>query len=653
VDAVTNEVIREIPLIYDVNTPCTAQTIYSGTVGITGDSFTGGFRLRENRNGVDIQTLNLQNSFNYATAIDFTNTNTNFTNGSWANFNQDRAALDAHWGAEKVLSYWGDVHGRNSIDGNGLRVLSYVHASPDGFGWNNGQWVGGPNNHFMQYGDGDGFIFNPLTSLDIAAHEMGHGITEFTAGLAPGTQESAALNEGFSDIWGACVSNKSAPTTKQTWLIGEEIFATPAFNCIRNMQNPRSTTTAEGQHPDTYHGQFWDNNGEPHFNSTVLSHWFFLLSQGGNGWNNGQTSHAAANDGVPWNVGGIGINNAELIAYRALSLYLNPSADYMAARNATISAARDIDNTRGVGMCLEIAVTNAWYAVGVGAAYSGNAGLSINGDNIFCTTSNNYTIPNLPAGATVLWQVSPQGIATPNTPNSPQTTLTRNGDGTVTLTGTVTICGNPVTIAKQINVGAPTIASGITDLNANLLGPVDYDLIQQEENIICLGEVYPTTVIANMDVRGASSAAWTKVRDLSGRVIGSPSGDYNLSVTFRLANESALFKLDATNTCGTTTRQYVFTSVNCGQRYSVFPNPASSTATITAKESTADKSNASEDVAITEINIYDQVGNMKKHQTYGKAKKATLNVSGLKSGLYFIEVINGKYKERKQLIIQR
>lgn len=350
VDAVTNEVIRETPLIYDVNTPCTAQTRYSGTLGITGDSFAGGFRLRENRNGVDVQTLNLQNTMNYATAIDFTNTNTDFINGNWANFNQDQAALDAHWGAENVLDYWRVVHNRNSINGSGMAVVSYVHNSIG----NNAYWDA--TARVMNYGDGDGIIFNPLTALDICAHEIGHGIAQFTAALNPGTQESGALNEGFSDIWGACVENRSAPT-KQTWLIGEEIFATTAFNCIRDLQNPNSTTAAEGQHPDTYHGNFWDNNGEPHNNSTVLSHWFFLLSQGGSGTND---------IGNAFTVNGIGINDAQLIAFRAESMYLNSTANYGDARNTTIQAARDL-----FGACSnqEAAVTDAWFAVGVGDAF--------------------------------------------------------------------------------------------------------------------------------------------------------------------------------------------------------------------------------------------------------------------------------------------
>lgn len=229
VDAVKGDIIRTTPLIYDVNTPCTAQTRYSGMLGIIGDSFAGGFRLRENRNSVDIQTLNLQETDNYAIAVDFTNTNTNWTIGSWANITQDQQALDAHWGSENVLDYWKVVHNRNSINGNGMAIVSYVHNSIG----NNAYWDA--TAHVMNYGDGDGITYNPFTALDICGHEMGHGITQFTANLTPGTQESGALNEGFSDIWGACVENRSAPT-KQTWLIGEEIFHTTAFTCIRNLQ---------------------------------------------------------------------------------------------------------------------------------------------------------------------------------------------------------------------------------------------------------------------------------------------------------------------------------------------------------------------------------------------------------------------------------
>lgn len=127
-----------------------------------------------------------------------------------AAINQDQVALDAHWGEEKIIDYWSNVHTRNSLDNLGISIIGYVHfyQANTSAGWpNNAQWDG--NNHVMRYGDGDGTIFNPLTALDVVAHEMGHGINQFTANLHSSTtnEECDALNEGFSDIWGACVEH--------------------------------------------------------------------------------------------------------------------------------------------------------------------------------------------------------------------------------------------------------------------------------------------------------------------------------------------------------------------------------------------------------------------------------------------------------------
>ncbi|MDR1372243.1 MAG: M4 family metallopeptidase [Dysgonamonadaceae bacterium] len=372
VAADNGEIINDVSLICDANVSCTAQTLYSGTQAIMGDTYSaGGIRLQETRNSVIIQTRNLNKSYDPSSATDFRNNSTYWTYGNWATFNQNRCALDAHWGAEKVLDYWRNVFARNSIDNNGLRVLSYVHTSTN---WANAQWVSGTGNNYMRYGDGDGTTFKPLTALDICAHEFGHGITQFTAQLAYNNQESGALNEGFSDIWGACIEYWAAPS-KQTWLMGEEIFKTTTYNCIRNLQNPKSTIAAEGQHPNTYHGNFWSNSGEPHCNSTVLSHWFYLLSQGGSGTNDlGNTYSVAA----------ISISKAQRIAYRALANYLHSSAAYSDARNTTIQAAIDL-----YGDCSPevISTTNAWYAVGVGNEFTS----TVNFINQTVTTNTTVT----------------------------------------------------------------------------------------------------------------------------------------------------------------------------------------------------------------------------------------------------------------------
>jgi len=353
VNAINGEIIQDVPLIIDANTSGTAQTLYSSSQNITCDSYSNEYRLYETRNtttgnNVIIHTKNCLNQTDIANAIEFSNTGVNWTSGNWADFNQDQAALDAHWGAEKVIDYWKTIHNRNSLNDSGLNIISYVHY-PYGVNaaWNSTDKV-------MRYGDGGSGI-TPLTSIDIIAHEMGHGITQFTSNLAYVYDESGALNEGFSDIWGACLKNYVDPS-KQIWLCGDEVFQNyPNYNCIRNISNPKSSLAYEGCHPTKYQGQCWSGYSEMHCNSTVLSYWFYLISQGGSGYN----------EGIPCNVTGIGINEAQHIAYRTL-LDLYPSANYSAARNASIQAAINL-----YGTCSQevVDVTNAWYAVGVGGPF--------------------------------------------------------------------------------------------------------------------------------------------------------------------------------------------------------------------------------------------------------------------------------------------
>lgn len=463
VDAKNGQLIKRSSLICMTNSPGSATTRYSGIQAITGDSFTGRFRLREVQNNVNIQTFNFLHGVDYnntANAIDFVDNDNTWTAAEWNNANQDNAALDAHWGAERVYDYWYTVHNRNSIDGNGLPIRNYVHY---GTAFNNAFWW--PGTLSMYYGDGDNFLFRPLVALDVCAHELGHGITQFTANLSPGTQESGALNEGFSDIWGACVENRSAPN-KQTWRLGEDIIATPTFNCLRDLQNPNSITAAEGQHPDTYHGDFWDNNSEPHNNSTVLSHWFYLISQGGSDTND---------IGNSFTVNAIGIDHAQRIAYRAEAFYLTSSSNYSAARTGSIQAAKDL---YGTGSCDEIAVTNAWYAVGVGVQYA----FSINGSSQFCTGSLTYSI-NAPS-ATVRWSVSPSGIVSLSCTNCNQTRLTKVSGGTVTLTATITnACGNiSSTATKSITAGLYTPYFDVTPLGGSFCPGDLYEAVGSSNN---------------------------------------------------------------------------------------------------------------------------------------------------------------------------
>ena len=333
----------------------TASTRYSGSQTIETTLSGGSYILKDATRGSGVNTYDLNTSTNYASAVNFSDNDNNWTTAEHSS-NKDNGALDAHWGAEKTFDYWGVKHNRNSFNNAGAAINSYVHYSSN---YDNAFWDGSR----MTYGDGSGTYFDILTSLDVAAHEIGHAVCTYTANLAY-QRESGALNEAFSDIWGAAVEYYAAPT-KSTWLIGEDIERRSGHLALRSMSNPKS----EGQ-PDTYGGTYWQNPncGTPtqsndycgvHTNSGVLNHWFYILTVGKSGTNDLGSSYA---------VTGIGIDKAANITYRLESQYLSANSTYANARTYGIQAAIDL---YGAGSPEVIATTNAFYAVGVGAAYAG------------------------------------------------------------------------------------------------------------------------------------------------------------------------------------------------------------------------------------------------------------------------------------------
>jgi len=347
VDAQSGEILFANSLINNANTPSTAATGYSGNRSITSDSLSANsFRLRQTSMGGGVNTYDLNQSTNFASAVDFTN-----SSSSWniANAQLDQYALDAHWGTEQTYDYMQTRFGRNSINNSGLPLNSYVHY---GNNYVNAFW----NGQWMTYGDGNGSSITPLTSLDIVAHEIGHGLTSYTADLIY-NRESGALNESFSDILGTSVEFYARPS-RANWTVGEDIGIT-----IRNMSNPNQYGD-----PDTYGGTFWvnqvgciptqqNNLCGIHTNMGVQNFWFYLLSAGGTGTNDNSDAYS---------VNGIGITKASEIAYRNLSVYLLRTSNFQEARFFAIRSAIDL-----YGPCsIEVeAVTRAWYAVGVGPDY--------------------------------------------------------------------------------------------------------------------------------------------------------------------------------------------------------------------------------------------------------------------------------------------
>lgn len=331
--------------------PGNADTRYSGAREIE-TTFDGtNYVLRDNTRGNGILTYNCEDTQTYQN-VDFVDNDNNWTSAEHDNVFKDNGALDAHWGAEITYDFWGNIFGRNSFDNNGAAIRSYVHHG----NYNNASW----NGQVMTYGDGTNGGFDILTSIDVCGHEIGHAVCTYTANLVY-SYESGAMNEGFSDIWGACIEHYgrtgglTAPRPNAVWLIGEDL--TPS--ALRSMSNPN----LHGN-PDTYGGTYWytgtGDNGGVHTNSGVLNHWFYILTEGETGTNN-----APAPD--TYNVAGIGLEKASEIAYLAERDYLTPNATYLDARNATIEIAY---NLYCASSPEALSVTNAWYAVNVGEQHS-------------------------------------------------------------------------------------------------------------------------------------------------------------------------------------------------------------------------------------------------------------------------------------------
>ncbi|MDI9336837.1 MAG: M4 family metallopeptidase [Alphaproteobacteria bacterium] len=375
VDAENGTILLKNAQIKDVTG--TAATRYSGTQSIgTYQSSPTTYILADYSLGSGIFTYNTGNATNYARATEFIDADNNWTALEYNNSAYDNAAFDAHWGAMQTYNYFLNVHNRNSFNGGGAAIKSYVHY---GRRYENAFWDGTR----MTYGDG-ATTFWPLTSIDVVGHEIGHGVCTYTADLVY-ANESGAINEALSDIWGSMIEYYSDPTnsSKLTYKIGEQIYKSGGW--LRDMENPKTKSN-----PSTYKGQYYytgtSDNGGVHSNSGVFNHWFYILAEGKNGTND---------LGNSYNVNGIGKDKAAQITYRSESVYFTANTTFAQARTFTIQAAEDL---YGVGSTEAVAVCQAWYAVGVGDNSCANnvAANFIDGlnNNSLTTAENTSTFQN-------------------------------------------------------------------------------------------------------------------------------------------------------------------------------------------------------------------------------------------------------------------
>lgn len=254
---------------------------------------------------------------------------------------EDKDGIAVLWGLENTYDYFLNEHNYNSYDGNGISITANVNTNGPQASWSGSLFV---------FGNGDNSLnLSSFVSLDIVAHEYAHAVTNYTANLSySNINESKTLHEGISDIWG-CVIEHNAHPEGNDWIMGQDITLSGAG--VRNVAHPEQLNQ-----PNTYQGNHWRTTGlKAHHNSLVISHWFYLLTEGAMGINDHHFEYEVA---------AIGIEAAAQIVFRTLvSGYLTPNAGFVDFRSATEQAAIDLF---GAASPEWQEVQNAWCAVGVG-----------------------------------------------------------------------------------------------------------------------------------------------------------------------------------------------------------------------------------------------------------------------------------------------
>ncbi len=399
IDAVTGALLQTLPMESNCNS-ASCTTIWNGSRTIYTTESGGTYRLRDDCQDGVLEIRDWNSTTCTASPLDISNgTNT------WNNNNNETFGGSVLWATRQSHDYWSGVMLRNSYDNSGGDVDGYINAVftdcfPDCFV--SCRYTDNASMSFssgtMKVGLGSSMtLANSWGALDIIGHEFAHAVT----GAGDAAQlvyqdESGALNESFSDIFGEMVEKNTLGSND--WLMGDD--RTNGY--IRKMSDPND----KGD-PDTYMGDNWftgtGDNGGVHTNSGVQNFWFYLLSAGGAGTND---------NGDSYSVSGVGTAVAAWIAQYNLLNELSSNSDYSDARAGALAAAID-----GYGACSNVykQVMNAWYAVGVGGPYI-DVDLTdsdYNGSDISCYGEcDGSATANVIGGTFEIYEWSPGGATT-------------------------------------------------------------------------------------------------------------------------------------------------------------------------------------------------------------------------------------------------
>ncbi len=358
VDAHSGEILESWDSLHTAGANGTGNSQFSGNVSLNTNSIASGFELRDVVRGMNYATYNLNHATSgtgtiYTDADNGWGDGANYVEGSSTTAaNGQTAGVDAHYGVGKTYDYYKNVLGRNGIDGTGKATYSRVHYSNS---YDNAFWS--DSCFCMTYGDGSSFL--TLTAIDVAGHEMSHGVCARTANLTY-RAESGGLNEANSDIHGTMVefyarggSGSSIGNTGGNWTIGEQL-ATPSFNRpLRYMYKP----SLDGSSPNAWSSSL--KRLDVHYSSGPANRMFYFLSQGASN----VSSSNYYSSYLPGGMTGIGNDKAARIWFKAMVSYMTSSTNYAGAKTACLNACVALGYP--AGSTEYTAVVNAFKAINV------------------------------------------------------------------------------------------------------------------------------------------------------------------------------------------------------------------------------------------------------------------------------------------------
>ncbi len=287
--------------------------------------------------------------------------NFGFTQSSNNNWNNNPTAVSAQYNVSQAYLYYLNTHGRNSINGKGGNVDSYINVTDQGNGMDNAYW----NGEAMYYGNGDKYFYPLAQGLDVGGHEISHGVIQNTANLTY-QDESGALNESMADVFGSFID-------RANWTIGENVIKnknTFPTGFLRDLSNPHNggTQLGDGGYQPAIYSEIYQgpkDNGGVHINSGIPNYAYYLFA-----------SNAA-----------VGKDKAEKIYYRALTKYLVAPSNFIDCRAAIEQCCKDLYPSNADVLA---AASNAFAQVGIGAG--GSADGSSHQTNLPVNTGTDFVL---------------------------------------------------------------------------------------------------------------------------------------------------------------------------------------------------------------------------------------------------------------------